>query len=53
MKSILIPLISLLLTVVFWPTLVWGDKRRDLLWVYACILISVLLNCVAFLVRRS
>ena len=45
-------LTSLILTVAFWPALVCG-KRRDLLYVLAAVLISVLTEYVAFIFRRT
>jgi hypothetical protein len=45
-------LTSLILTIVFWPALVPG-KRRDLLYVFAAVLTSALVEYVAFVFRRA
>jgi len=44
-------LIPLFLTAVFWQTLVWGDKRRDLLLTLASLTASGLLHYAAFVIR--
>ena len=46
-------LIPLFLTVVFWRTLVWGDKRRDLLLTLASLIVSGLLHYAAFVIRPA
>jgi hypothetical protein len=43
-------LTSLILTVAFWPALIRG-KRRDLLYVFAAVLTSALVEYVAFIFR--
>lgn len=46
-------LIPLFLTVIFWRTLVWGDKRRDLLLTFSSVIVSGLLHCAAFVIRPA
>jgi hypothetical protein len=46
-------LTPLLLTVVFWRDLVWGDKWRDLLLGVASLVMSGLLHFAAFLIHHS
>lgn len=49
----LILLTPLLLTVVFWRDLVWGDKRHDLLLAIACLVVSGLFHCSAYLIHHA
>ncbi len=44
-------LLPLVLTIVFWRSLVWGDRRRDPLVVLAAVMTSALIHFVAFVVR--
>jgi hypothetical protein len=46
-------LIPLLLTVVFWQDLVWGEKRRDLLLTLASLIVSGLFQYAAFVIRPT
>ena len=46
-------LIPLLLTVVFWRDLVWGDTRRDLLLALASLIASGLFHYAAFVIRPA
>jgi hypothetical protein len=46
-------LMPLLLTVVFWRNLVWGNKRRDLLLTLASLIVSGLFHCAAFVIRPA
>jgi hypothetical protein len=45
-------LTPLTLTVVFWPELVWGDKRGDLLLALASVTVSALFHYVAFVIHH-
>ena len=45
-------LTPLLLTVVFWRDLIWGDKWRDLLLGVASLAVSGLLHYAAFVIRH-
>ena len=46
-------LTPLLLFFIFWRTLVWGNKTRDLLMVLAAVMVSSMIEYVAFLIHRS
>jgi hypothetical protein len=46
-------LIPLLLTVVFWRDLAWGDKRRDLLLTLASLIVSGFFHYAAFVIHHA
>jgi hypothetical protein len=48
----LILVAPLLLTVLFWKTLTWGDGRREALIAASGITVSAVVNCLAFLLRH-
>jgi hypothetical protein len=47
----LVFLVLLVLAVVFWRTLVWGNKLRDSLFALAGVVTSAIIHYIAFLVR--
>jgi hypothetical protein len=46
-------LIPAILTVVFWRDLVWGDKRRDLLWTIAILIVTAAFHYAAFVIKAG
>jgi hypothetical protein len=42
-----------ILTVVFWRTLIWGDRRSNALLVARIVLVDALIHSTAFIVRRA
>jgi hypothetical protein len=46
-------LIPLILTGGFWRDLVWGDKRRDLLWTVGSLILTELFHYAAFVIKPT